>query len=259
MTTSVRVGALLREWRQRRRLSQLALALDAEISARHLSFIETGRAQPSREMILHLAERLQVPLRQRNILLAAAGYAQSYPERKLDDPALAAVNRVVQMALAGPYPAMALNRHWEVLTANQGLTPLLAGVDPALLEPPVNVLRLTLHPSGLAPRILNSSEVRSHLLARLQQQIEGTADKFLIKLMQEMRSYPAADGLRDEQAHQAGISLPLNLSTDLGTLKLISTTMVFGGPLDITISELMIESLYPADEGSASILRRLSG
>src|SRR5215831_17695493 len=188
------VGEHLREWRQRRHLSQLDLAGDAEISARHLSFVETGRSSPSRDMVLHLAERLDVPLRERNVLLVAAGYAPAYTERSLDDPALAGVRKAVDLVLAGhaPYPALAIDRHWTLVSANEAVAPLLTGVDAELLEPPVNVLRLSLHPAGLAPRIANLPEWRGHLLERLRRQIEVSGDAELARLMAELRAYPVA-------------------------------------------------------------------
>src|SRR5215510_11240167 len=187
------VGSLLRKCRERRRLSQLDLACEAEISTRHLSFLETGRSAPSREMVLRLSERLDVPLRDRNALLIAAGYAPVYPERPLDDPALQSARKAVDLVLAGhePYPALAIDRHWTIIASNNAIPPLLAGADPSLLRPPVNALRLSLHPAGLAPRIANLAEWRSHLLARLQRQIEVTADPVLQELLNELRGYPA--------------------------------------------------------------------
>jgi transcriptional regulator with XRE-family HTH domain len=266
MMSSVRpVGDLLREWRGRRRLSQLDLACEADISTRHLSFIETGRATPSREMILHLAEQLEVPLRERNTLLVAAGYAPVFPERALADPALAAARRAVDLVLSGhePYPALAVDRHWTLVAANRAVTPLLAGAGPSLLQPPVNVLRLSLHPEGLAPRIANLRQWRSHLLARLQQQLDVTADPALVELMDELRDYPAGDepgnGGGDAEGEYAGIVVPLRLATEAGVLSFISTTTVFGTPVDITLSELALESFFPADEGTAETLRQLAG
>src|SRR6516165_393095 len=172
------VGDLLREWRRRRRLSQLALACEAEISARHLSFLETGRSLPSREMILHLAERLNVPLRERNVLIMASGYAPIFAERPLGDPALRSARRAIDLVLSGhePYPAIAVDRHWTLVAANAAVPPLLAGVRAELLQPPVNVLRLSLHPQGLAPRIANLAQWRAHLIARLHAQIAVTND-----------------------------------------------------------------------------------
>jgi transcriptional regulator with XRE-family HTH domain len=263
MMSSVRpVGDLLREWRGRRRLSQLDLACEADISTRHLSFIETGRALPSRDMILHLAERLEVPLRERNMLLVAAGYAPVFPERALADPALAAARRAVDLVLSGhePYPALAVDRHWTLVASNASVTPLLAGAEPALLKPPVNVLRLSLHPSGLAPRIANLRQWRSHLLARLQQQIDVTADPLLVELMNELRDYPTANtaenGAGAAEGEYAGIVVPLRLVTEAGVLSFFSTTTVFGTPFDITLSELALESFFPADEATAGVLRR---
>jgi transcriptional regulator with XRE-family HTH domain len=261
MAQAMQVGDLLREWRQRRRLSQLGLACDANISTRHLSFVETGRAQPSGEMILQLAEQLEIPLRERNALLTAGGFAQIYPERKLDDPALTAGRKAIDLVLTGhePYPALAIDRHWTLIASNRAVAPLLVGIDAALLQPPVNVLRLSLHPAGLAPRIVNLPEWRSHLLTRLRQQIDVTADQFLMDLMKELADYPVPNGAsRIKTAENyAGVVVPLELATDFGTLAFISTTMVFGTPVDITLSELAVESFFPADERSAEILRRM--
>jgi transcriptional regulator with XRE-family HTH domain len=263
MMTSVHpVGDLLREWRQRRRLSQLAFAVDAEISTRHLSFIETGRAQPSREMVLRLAERLEVPLRERNVLLVAAGYAPVFPEKKLDDPALAAARRAVDLVLKGhePFPALAIDRHWSLIAANSAVAPLLAGADPALLQPPLNVLRLSLHPDGLAPRIANLAEWRAHLLARLRRQIEITADKVLGDLADELAAYPAPRSPRPPVTPNpdlAGVAVPFRLATETGILSFLSTTTIFGTPVDITLSELALEAFFPADEATADALRRM--
>jgi len=264
--TSVRpVGDLLREWRGRRHMSQLDLACEADISTRHLSFVETGRAQPSRDMILHLAERLEVPLRERNTLLVAAGYAPVFPERDLADPALSAARKAVDLVLTGhePFPALAVDRHWTLVAANKAVAPLLAGAEPSLLRPPVNVLRLSLHPSGLAPRIANLRQWRAHLLARLQRQIDVTADARLSELLSELRDYPVpewnATGEDAPEEEYAGIVVPLQLVTDAGVLAFFSTTTVFGTPVDITLSELAIESFFPADPNTAAVLGRLSG
>jgi transcriptional regulator with XRE-family HTH domain len=263
MTAAVQqIGGHVREWRQRRRMSQLDLASEAEISTRHLSFIETGRAQPSRDMVLHLAERLDVPLRERNVLLVAAGYAPVFPQRTLDDPALAAARKAVDLVLAGhePYPAVAIDRNWTMVSANKVVPLLLAGVDAALLQPPVNVLRLSLHPQGLAPRIANLAEWRTHLLDRLRRQIEISADPALTSLMTELRSYPAPykgpPGRREQD--YAGIVVPLELKTGDGVLALFSTTTVFGTPVDITLSELALELFFPANAETAEALRRLA-
>ena len=257
------VGELLREWRERRRLSQLALALDADVSSRHVSFIETGRAQPSREMVLRLAERLDVPLRERNRLLLAAGFAPTYPERDLNDPDLAPVRHAVDLVLAGhePYPALAIDRHWRLVAANRAVAPLLAGVAPDLLAPPVNVLRLSLDPAGLAPRIVNLREWRAHLLERLRRQVAATGDAALADLLAELRAMPGpattgpVEPARDLPA--GGPVVPLRLRTDDGILSLLSATTVFGAPLDVNVSELAIEAFYPADAATADLLRQI--
>jgi transcriptional regulator with XRE-family HTH domain len=252
------VGGLLREWRQRRHLSQLDLACEAEISTRHLSFVETGRASPSREMVLNLAERLEVPLRERNSLLVAAGYAPVFPERPLNDPALRAARRAIDLVLAGhePYPALAIDRHWTLIASNKALAPLLAGVAPALLHAPVNVLRLSLHPDGVAPRIANLREWRSHLLERLRRQIDIAPDPTLLDLMKELRGYPVPKGagIIDGTTEYAGVVVPLRLMSGAGILSFFSTTMVFGTPVDITLSELALESFFPADAATAETL-----
>jgi transcriptional regulator with XRE-family HTH domain len=259
------IGDLLREWRERRRLSQLALALDAEVSTRHLSFLETGRARPSREMILRLTERLEVPLRERNTMLLAAGFAPAYPEHDLDDPALKVARAAVDRVLVGhePFPALAVDRYWTLVAANRVVPALLTGVAPHLLQPPINVLRLSLHPDGLAARIANLPEWRAHLLARLSRQVELTADRRLSALLEELREYAGDLGTRgtDESVsdhHQASPAVPLRLQTEHGLLSLISTTMVFGTPIDVTISELAIEAFFPADTVTADLLQRIA-
>jgi transcriptional regulator with XRE-family HTH domain len=254
------VGNLLRKWRERRRLSQLDLACEAEISTRHLSFLETGRSLPSREMVLRLAERLDVPLRERNALLLAAGYAPAFPERPLDDPALQSARRAVDLVLAGhePYPALAVDRHWTLIAFNNAVPALIAGADPSLLRPPVNVLRLSLHPEGLSPQIANLSEWRSHLLARLRRQIEATSDPALEELLNELCGYPApAEGAGGHNEEFAGVAVPFRFVTGQGVLSFISTTTIFGTPVDITLSELAVESFFPADAATAMALRGL--
>jgi transcriptional regulator with XRE-family HTH domain len=255
------VGNLLRTWRQRRRLSQLALACDAEISQRHLSFIESGRASPSREMIIHLAEQIDIPLRDRNVLLVAAGFAPMYRERPLDDPALQAARKALDVVLKGhaPNPALAVDRHWTLVAANRAVSPLLTGTGPELLQPPVNVLRLSLHPAGLAPRIVNLAQWREHILARLNRQVEVTADRVLADLLVELRAYPSGSKSRDSAGARefAGVVVPLQLNSPSGVLSFFSTTTVFGTPVDITLSELAIESFFPADAATAEVMRRL--
>ncbi|WP_019585919.1 helix-turn-helix domain-containing protein [Deinococcus apachensis] len=256
-------GDLLRGWRQRRRLSQLDLAGDADISARHLSFVETGRSTPSRDMVLRLAEQLDVPLRERNALLLAAGYAPMFAERPLHNPALCAAREAVQAVLTGhePYPALAIDRHWTLVAANQAVGPLLVGVAPELLAPPVNVLRLSLHPGGLAPRIVNLGEWRLHLLTRLDGQIGRSGDPELEALRRELAAYPFAEHLQEAApipAH-ASVFVPLRLEVPQGSLTLLSTTTVFGTPLDVTLSELAIEAFFPADAATGERLRGLMG
>ncbi len=256
-SATVPVGDLLREWRQRRRLSQLDLACEADISTRHLSFVETGRAQPSREMVLHLAERLDVPLRERNALLLAAGYAPAFSERPLNDPALDQARDAIELVLKAhePYPALAIDRHWTMVAANGALAGMLEGVDLALLQPPVNVLRLSLHPNGVAPRILNLGEWRAHLLGRLRRQIEIVPDAKLIALSAELHGYPV---VAEDHASVDGSAVVVPLRFAIGggvVLNLFSTTMVFGSPVDITLSELAIESFFPADAPSARFLK----
>lgn len=252
------VGGFLRTWRRRRRLSQLDCALRANVSQRHLSFLESGRARPSRAMLLHLAEQLEIPLRERNAALLAAGFAPAYPERGLDDPGLAAARRAIELILEAhrPYPALAVDRRWTLLLANAALPPLLAGVaDPRLLEPPVNVLRLSLHPAGLAPRILNLGEWRGHLLERLGRQVAATQDPVLKALLAELAGYPAPQAGAPASDH-GGVLVPLRLSTALGELALLSTTTVFGTPRDILLGELAIEAFLPADEATRERLAR---
>ena len=251
------VGALLREWRQRRHLSQLDLAGEAEISTRHLSFIETGRSSPSRDMLLRLAERLDLPLRARNQLFNTAGYATPYPERPLDAPELNVARLAMQAVLAAhaPYPALAIDRNWTLMASNDAVTPLLAGVAEFLLAAPVNVLRLSLHPEGLAPRIDNLGEWRAHLLSRLQQQIDRSGDATLETLFRELAAYPfRASQTRSSDLGSIAVPLRLRVEGQQAPLSLISTTTVFGTPLDITVSELALECFYPADEQTRSFL-----
>ncbi|MGF6724641.1 transcriptional regulator with XRE-family HTH domain [Paraburkholderia sp. GAS41] len=260
-SVSRNVGELLREWRQRRRMSQLLLATEAEISTRHLSFVESGRAVPSREMVMHLAERLEVPLRARNALLVAAGYAPLFRERPLTDPQLSAAREAVELVLKGhePYPALAVDRHWTIVAANRALAPLVGSASAALLEAPVNALRLSLHPEGIASSIVNWHAWRAHVLARLQRQVDASADDTLAALRDELAGYPAPFGAQspDDDSntvfHQ--IAVPLRLRTPLGVLSFYSTTTVFGTPVDVTLSELAIEAFFPADPQTAAALR----
>ena len=260
-TPETSAGSLIREWRTRRRMSQLDLAMEAEISQRHLSFVESGRAMPSRDMVLRLSEQLAVPLRQRNQILLAAGFAPSFSERKLSDPDLAPAMDAVKLVPKGhePFPALAVDRHWNLISANAALAPLLAGVtDPALLEAPVNVLRLSLHPKGVAPNIVNLAEWRAHLLERLKQQVAASADPVLEKLEEELRSYPVLSATRAPKPEANAFVHPLRLKLDGTVLSFISTTTVFGTPLDVTLSELAIETFVPADEETRHALACLA-
>ena len=255
----VHVGEHLREWRQRRHLSQLDLAVDAEISARHLSFVETGRATPSREMVLKLAERLDVPLRERNVLLVAAGFAPAFPQRSLDDPMLKSARQAIDLVLKAhePNPALAYDRHWNLVTANRMVAPLLDGIPERLLGQPLNVLRLAFHPEALAPRTVNLAEWCGHLLERLHRQCEATADPELIKLYNDLKAYPmparAAPLPPDNN-----VAIPLRLRHKGEVLSFISTTMVFGTPVDVTLSELALETFFPADDLTAARMRQIA-
>jgi transcriptional regulator with XRE-family HTH domain len=253
------VGELLRSWRERRRLSQMDLALDAEISTRHLSFVETGRSAPSRDMVLRLADQLDVPLRERNQLLLAGGYAPVYSQATLDAPEMAEVRAAVRQVLTGhePYPAAAVDRHWNLVEANSGIALLTADVDAELLEPPPNAMRLALHPGGLAPRIANLGEWRVHLLSRLRRQVALTADPILADLLDEVRDYPSDADEPDVEIPAAGeVFVPLRLRHGDAELAFFSTVTTFGTPLDVTVAELAIESFFPADEATAAALRR---
>jgi transcriptional regulator with XRE-family HTH domain len=258
-TKAHHIGDHLREWRQRRHLSQLDLAGDAEISARHLSFVETGRAAPSREMVLKLAERLEVPLRERNVLLVAAGFAPAFPQRSLDDPALKSARAAIDLVLKAhePNPALAYDRHWNLVTANRMVAPLLAGIPERLLGQPFNILRLAFHPEALAARTVNLAEWCGHLLERLHRQCEVTADPELLKLYQELKAYPIP--ARSAPLSADNVAIPLKLRSEGGeVLSFFSTTMVFGTPVDITLSELALETFFPADDLTARRMREMA-
>ncbi|SDJ03704.1 Transcriptional regulator, contains XRE-family HTH domain [Frankineae bacterium MT45] len=265
------VGLLLREWRERRRLSQLELSSRAEISTRHLSFVETGRSRPTPEMILKLTDHLDVPLRERNQLLLAGGYAPAYPQHGLDAPELASVREALRLVLTGhePYPALVINRWWELVDANAAVALIVEGCAPHLLEPPVNVLRLSLHPDGMAPRIVNLGQWRAHLLEQLHRRVEATGDQRLSDLEAELRSYPTLPNCRalpDDPAGDScaspasplrydGVVLPLRLRHPDGELSFFSITAAVGTAADVTVEELMIESFYPADAPTGERLR----
>jgi transcriptional regulator with XRE-family HTH domain len=256
------VGDLIREWRTRRRMSQLDLAGETEISQRHLSFLESGRAAPSREMVIRLAEGLDMPLRQRNRMLLAAGFAPHYSERPLEHASLAVALDTVLAVLKGhePCPAMAVDSRWNLVAANDAMAPFLANIeDSSLLAPPVNVLRLCLHPKGIAPRIVNLAEWKAHILERLKRQNEAFADPVLEELEEELRAYPGGVS-QSRIVHNEGTAIAHLLRLRMGDaiLSFISTITVFGTPLDVTLSELAIESFFPADEQTRMALQKMA-
>jgi transcriptional regulator with XRE-family HTH domain len=285
------VGEQLRSWRERRHVSQLDLSLQAGISARHLSFVETGRSKPSSGLILRLSEELDVPLRERNVLLLAGGFAPAYPEHGLDAPPLSAVTEAMRQVINAhmPNPALAVDGHWELIDANDAVSLLTEGAAAELLEPPVNALRLSLHPDGMAPRVLNLGQWRRHVLFRLRRQADRSGDPFLHELYEELSGYPGAGGVdeaggavgmrgvggSDEAGGVRGVAragrgevngageaadvvLPMRLRAGDAELSFLSTTTVFGSPLDVTVAELAIESFYPADAATAAAMRALS-
>ncbi|MGP1353919.1 MAG: helix-turn-helix domain-containing protein [Parasphingopyxis sp.] len=255
---TVAVGQQIRQWRERRRLSQMQLALEADISPRHLSFIETGRSQPSTGTIDRLAERLDVPYRARNGMLTAAGFAPRHGERTLDDPAMALARQSVQHILKGhePYPAIAVDRHWNIVATNDAISFFTEQIGSALLEPPMNAIKLALHPDGLAPQVVNIDEWHAHVLEQLDQQIAATADEGLIALREEVAAYPHESDYDPPPADPDRIWVPLILDTTVGRLSFIGTITIFGTPVDITLSELAIEAFFPADEKTAEILHK---
>ncbi|MER5350508.1 helix-turn-helix domain-containing protein [Kitasatospora sp. NPDC002551] len=260
------VGVLLRGWRERRRLSQLQLALLADSSARHISFIENGRARPSQEMVLRLAEHLDVPVRERNALLLAAGYAPHYPEKRLDDPAMAALRSGMERLLAShdPYPALVVDGTFQVLAANRALGLLLSGIAPHLLDPPLNAMRITLHPEGVAPRIVNLRQWRRHLLERMEQQVGLVRSEPLRALLEEVRAYPEPSGAAAQEAEEDitelfPFALPLRIVHEGRVLSFLSTIATFNTPMDVTVSELAMETFLPADPETAAYLQAAVG
>ncbi|MEE1807267.1 helix-turn-helix domain-containing protein [Streptomyces sp. BE133] len=277
------VGPLLRSWREQRRISQLELALRADSSARHISFIETGRSRPSEDMILRLAEHLDIPVRERNALLVVAGYAPRYAQTALDDPALGALREGMERLLQGydPYPALVVDGMYNVVAANRGIAMLLEGVAGHLLAPPLNAMRLTLHPEGLAPRIRNLREWRADLLAQMDRQIALARSAELRELYEEVAGYPAPEGAdRAEGAGAAGsgggagspvgenagagpasslpFALPLHIEHGGQVLSFVSSIATFNTPMDVTVAELAIETFLPADRATADHLRSLT-
>lgn len=260
MDETVGFGDLLRSWRERRRRTQLDLALIAGVSTRHLSFLETGRSRPSRDMVLLLAEALDVPLRERNTLLAAAGFAPVYPRRDLDAPELAQVRAAIDLVLQGhePYPAIAVDRRWDVVGLNRAAGLFLDGVSPEALSPAPNAYRLSLHPGGLAPRIVNLPEVAHHLLGRLRHDAEVSGDPDLAALVDEVTAYPAVRGLPSAVATRGEVVVPLRLRHPRGELSLFTTIATFGTPVDVTVAELALETFFPLDARTAALLARLA-
>ncbi|MFG2833068.1 helix-turn-helix domain-containing protein [Streptomyces sp. NPDC048434] len=260
--TTTGVGALLREWRDRRRISQLELALRADSSARHISFIETGRSRPSQEMVLRLAEHLDVPVRERNALLIAAGYAPTFPETPLDDPSMAALRSGMERLLTGyePFPALVVDGTYHVQAANRGITVLLEGIDPALLQPPLNSMRLTMHPDGLAPRIRNYREWRAHLLAQMERQLALMRSSPLRALYDEVSAYPLPPGGRETASvgEHAPFALPMMIEHHDTVLSFLSAIATFNTPMDVTVSELAVETFLPADPETAAALQKMA-
>jgi transcriptional regulator with XRE-family HTH domain len=256
------VGELLRQWREHRRLSQLGLSIQADISARHLSFVETGRSVPSRDMVLRLADELDVPLRERNRLLLAAGYAPVYSEAALDSPRMTAVREALRQMLAAhePYPAVVVDFRWNLVDANATVSLFTDGLPAELLGPPANILRATLHPRGVAPRLVNHGEVRAHLLHRLRRQVAMTGDTELAQLYDELCGYPCDQPEPDvELPGPEDVVLPLRIRYGDRELAFFSTVATFGTPVDITVAELVIESFFPADAYTAAVLRAAGG
>ncbi|RCV47412.1 helix-turn-helix domain-containing protein [Marinitenerispora sediminis] len=253
-------GALLRSWRERRRISQLELASRADSSARHISFIETGRARPSPAMVLRLAEHLDVPVRDRNALLVAAGYAPAFPETPLDEPAMAPLRAEMERLLAAydPSPALLVNGVFDVLAANRGVAALLNGVPEHLLRPPLNAMRISLHPDGLAPRIRNLLQWRTHLLERVERQLAVRDSVPLRELLREVAAYPVPAGHPPEE-HPHAVALPLRIEVGGQLLSFLSTVTTFNTPMDVTVSELAVETLLPADPETAGAMRDLVG
>src|SRR5262245_6713746 len=242
------IGDHLRGWRERRHLSQLELSLRAEVSARHLSFVETGRAAPGRALILRLGEELQIPLRERNSLLVTAGFAPIFQHRRFDDPALDSVRAILDLALEKqkPFPAYVIDRHWTVVASNAAVPELYEGVAPELIRSPINVIRLMLDPRGMAPRIVNLAAWRTHLLAQIRRQLSLTADPFLEGLLREALTFPPGKDDEGDAANE-GPAMLLEVETRLGRLSFLGATTVFGTPADVTLEEIALEMLYPAD------------
>ena len=258
-TTEADVGAMVRQWRERRRRSQLDLSIATEVSTRHLSFVETGRATPSRGIIERLCDELDVPLRERNAFYLAAGFAPVHRERPLVD--LGAARAAVEAVLNGhePNPSAAVSTRWDLLAANQAMTRFLNGVPDKLAGPPLNMLRVTMHPDGLSGRLRNPAQWRAHTLRRLRRQLDRTADPMLADLLSELESYPVPATSGEAATWEDGIVTPMRLATEAGELSLLYAVTVFGSPRDITLDEIAIETFFPADEATRTALYALAG
>jgi transcriptional regulator with XRE-family HTH domain len=256
----VEFAGQLRQWRTRRRVSQLELALRAGTTQRHVSFLERGRSAPGRAMVVRLAESLEIPLRERNALLLSAGYAPAYAQTALDDPELAPVIGALQRVMAAhmPYPAVVIDRHSDLVAANDAFFRLVADVDPSLLQPPVNVARVVLHPRGLASRIANLDEWAWHVLDNLGRQARRDPDDQLESLIAELEGY-VPERPRSSGPDHLGFSVPLRLRSDLGELRLLTTLTYFGTAVDVTVAELKMEAFLPADAATAAALNELAG
>jgi transcriptional regulator with XRE-family HTH domain len=258
--TELPFGVLLRRWRQHRRMTQMDFAAAANTSTRHLSYLETGRSQPSREMVMRLAENLDMPLRERNALLLSAGFAPAFQERSLAE--LTAARQAIEQVLEAhrPYPAFAVDRHWNIVLSNRAIPQLYVDVSPALLRPPVNAVRLTLHPHGMAPRIVNLAEWRLHVIAELRRHIDARPDPGTEALLAEVMAYPSPRSRAAAEAEEGAqrYATPLKIATDAGVVSFLSTTTVFGTPTDVTLSELALEMLFPADARTVTIVNTLT-
>ncbi len=265
MTTSLSdvrpVGEQLRAWRQRRRMSQLELASDAGVSTRHLSFVETGRSLPSREMVLRLSEHLDVPLRDRNLLLVAAGFAPVYSETSFEEPRMDSVREALRQVLRGhePFPAVVVDRFWNLIEANAAAALFMEGASPELLEPPLNVLRLSMHPEGMARNIINLAEWRAHMIDRVRRHVALTADPALAQLYRELREYPEPVEGPAPPPSGGEVVVPLRIRSGEAELSFFSTIATFGTPVDITVAELAIEAFYPADAATTRFLKERGG
>lgn len=253
-------GELLRTWRERRKLTQLDLSTQSGVSTRHLSFLETGRSKPSREMVLDLAEHLQLPLRERNVLLTAAGFAAVYGRTPLDAPEMEAVRSAIELVLSGhePYPALAVDRYWNIVSMNQAAALLAAGIAPDVMGSPPNVYRISLHPEGLAPRVVNFAEFAHHLLERLRHDASVSADPQLAALLGEVEGYATVRALPRPSFEHPGVVVPVRLRHPRGELSLFTTIATFGTPVDVTVDELALETFFPADAATARRLNDLA-